>query len=121
VGLKRIFILDDDKNLGEIFCQLLDLIGVDSCVKAESLRQLQADPEKAMASDVAFLDVNLGDISSTGLDAYRWLMEKGYHGQIVFFSGHARSHPMIMEVLKLPNVRFIEKPVSIAKLEDFLK
>lgn len=119
--MKKVLILDDDPELCAVMKDMFLAIGASQCVCATSLEELQARSEEALRCDVAILDVNLGARHPNGIDAYRWLLSVGFPGDVVFFTGHARSHPLVQGALKYEGVRILEKPAPIRELEELLK
>lgn len=103
--------------MNEIFM----ILGAFKCVCVTSFRELQNRSEEALRCDVAVLDVNLGAFKPSGIDAYEWLLSLGYGGSVVFFTGHARSHPLIQSALRYEGVKIIEKPAPIEALEELLR
>lgn len=108
----RVLVLEDDADLRTILCELLSLSGADACVSAGSVAELQRKHAEALGCGLALLDINLGAGVPSGLDAYRWLKEKGFSGRLVFLTGHARSHPLVREALELTNVQVVSKPIE---------
>lgn len=108
----RVLVLEDDEDLRTILCELLALSGVDACVSAGSLAELQRERVEALGCGLALLDINLGAGVPSGLEAYRWLKENGFGGRTVFFTGHARSHPLVREALELKHVQVLSKPIE---------
>jgi FixJ family two-component response regulator len=105
--------LDDDEDLRLILCYFISGLENARCTGFGSLDELQANQSEALGADLVILDVNLGADKPTGVDAYRWLCDMGYRGQIVFLTGHASSHPQVEEAWHLPGVTVLEKPVDI--------
>lgn len=102
-------------------CELIELLGPAECLQSASYEEMVRYGEAALACDVALLDVNLGPGVPSGIDAHRWLHERGYRGQVVFLTGHARTHPLVVAARQLPNVRVLEKPVPASLLEDLAR
>jgi FixJ family two-component response regulator len=117
--MKSILILDDDRDLCIVLKDLFQIFGVTKCVFLNSVEELKKI-QNVLEFEIALLDVNLGDNLPSGIDAYDWLIQKNYHGQIVFFTGHARSHPMVEKALSFPNVTLLEKPAAISSFEKLL-
>lgn len=119
--MKTVLILDDDEDLCGVVKDIFMMLGASNCVCATSLLGLKDQSAEALLCDVAVLDVNLGALNPSGLDAYEWLMSVGFRGRVVFFTGHARSHPLIQSALKYEGVKIIEKPAPMYELESLLK
>jgi CheY-like chemotaxis protein len=113
--VSRILVLEDDDDLLALLSDLLAAKG-DACVTARSLAELVANGEKALACDLAILDVYLGARTPTGVDAYWWLRKNDFKGRIIFLTGYSASHPLVQDALRLPNVPVLEKPVGLDEL-----
>lgn len=106
----RIVFLDDSEDLRELMPVLLQLaLGVE-CMCFGTLKELQAHSEEVLRSRVAILDINLGPNVPDGVDAFNWLMDHGFQGKILFFTGHARTNPLVAQAIR-NGVEILEKPV----------
>jgi len=110
-----VVLLDDDDDLREALVELFDSSGCE-CFPAASVEELQRLPSRSLESNVALLDINLGAERQSGLDAFRWLQAQHFGGQIVFLTGHAKSHPLVEEARRLSGVRVMEKPMPMDEL-----
>lgn len=119
--MRQIVVLEDDEDLRQMLCQLLRTAGAERCLPVASVAELKANEADVMTSHLAILDVNLGPGEPSGLDAFAWLKERGFGGQIVFLTGHARSHPLVKAAYELPNVKVFEKPMDPRKLKALAK
>ena len=108
----RVIVLEDDADLRTILCELLSLSGADACVSAGSVEEVRRQHAEALGCGLALLDINLGAGVPSGLDAYRWLKDKGFAGRTVFLTGHARSHPLVRQALELTHVQVLSKPIE---------
>jgi FixJ family two-component response regulator len=70
------------------------------CISFGSLNDLLNSSSQVLATKTAILDIDLGPRQPTGLDAYHWLKEHHYQGDVHFLTGHGHQHPL---------VRFAEK------------
>jgi FixJ family two-component response regulator len=116
-----VLFLDDDDDLRATFIDLVRTIFARECHGIGSQRDLIALGERALHCGVAILDINLGPEVPSGLDAYGWLRKHGYHGRIVFLTGHAASHPLVMEARRLGDAEVVSKPVSLLALSSLLE
>jgi FixJ family two-component response regulator len=66
---------------------------------------------------MAFLDINLGPAQPSGVDAYRWLRDKGFNKPIFFLTGHASTYPLVAEAELLGDAKVLSKP---CKPEDLI-
>jgi DNA-binding NtrC family response regulator len=117
--MKSVLLLDDDKDLCSVLSEIIRDIGSPVCTCVFSLEDLKKT-DNLNLYDLALLDVNLGDGAPSGIDAYNWLMEKGFKGKVAFFTGHARSHPLVKKALEIPSVTLIEKPAEMSQIEALI-
>lgn len=116
-----VLFLDDDDDLRATFIDLVRTIFARECHGIGSHRDLIALGERALRCGVAILDINLGPEVPTGIDSYGWLRKHGYEGRIVFLTGHAASHPLVMEARRLGDAEVVSKPVSLVALTSLLE
>ncbi len=86
-----------------------------------SYKEFCSKPSEVLKSTVIFLDINLGFGRKSGLDAYHWLKERKFSGEIVFFTGHASSHPLVREASKIPGVTLLTKPSGISVIGPIIR
>jgi DNA-binding NtrC family response regulator len=110
-----VLFLDDDEDLRAVFYDLTAQFGK-SCLIARSHSELVDLGERALACDVAILDINLGPNAPSGMDSYRWLKQRGFRGKVVFLTGHAESHPLVREARQLGGAEVFEKPIGFDRL-----
>ena len=116
-----VLFLDDDEDLRDTFSDLVRTVFDRECHGLGSYRELIALGDRALRCDVAILDINLGPEVPSGLDAYGWLRKHGFAGRIVFLTGHANSHPLVVEASHLGDAEVIAKPVSFEALSSLLE
>jgi FixJ family two-component response regulator len=116
-----VLFLDDDQDLRDTFSDLVRTVFDRECHGLGSCRELIALGDRALACDVAILDINLGPEVASGLDAYAWLRRRGFRGRIVFLTGHANSHPLVVQASHLGDAEVIAKPVSFEALSSLLE
>jgi DNA-binding NtrC family response regulator len=111
-----VLVVDDDEDLrqalGDVLVEILDL----GWIGAGSFDELVGLGDRALACDVAILDVNLGAGRPSGLDVLEWLKRRGFRGRIVFLTGHARSDPLVAEAWNESTVRVYQKPMTLEQL-----
>lgn len=112
--------LDDDKDLRDLFADVVALLSGRDCLTVGSVAELIDQRVQALAAELAILDINLGPDAPSGLDAYHWLREQGFGGRIVFLTGHAASHPLVAEAHQLGDVRVFEKPLPMPAIASLL-
>jgi FixJ family two-component response regulator len=119
--MAAVLILDDDADLREVLCEMLLLSGATSCLGASGLAELQHREHEALACDLAILDINLGPGQPSGVDASRWLVRCGFRGRILFLTGHAACHPLVVEAAKLARTEILAKPLDGSRLVELLQ
>lgn len=112
--------LDDDKDLRDLFADVVALLSGRDCLTVGSVAELIDQRVQALAAELAILDINLGPDAPSGLDAYHWLRQQGFGGRIVFLTGHAASHPLVAEAHQLGDVRVFEKPLPMPAIASLL-
>jgi len=107
-----VLFVEDDKDLRELFVQLVGALLERPCVAVGSYEELVARGEDALKCSGAVLDINLGPNRRSGIDAYTWLRHEGYTGRIAFLTGHANNHPLVAEALRLGDAEVFTKPID---------
>ena len=95
----------------------LELMTGWKCLAVRSYDELVQHQAEALGCKVAVLDINLGEGRPSGIEAYRWLKSHAFSGKVFFLTGHARSHPLVVEADRIGAAQVIQKPVD---LETFL-
>jgi len=120
MGSSDVLFLDDDDDLRATFADLVRTIFARECHGLASYRDLVALGERALHCGVAILDINLGPEAPSGLESYGWLRRHEFEGRIVFLTGHAASHPLVIEARRLGDAEVVSKPVSLDRLTTML-
>lgn len=115
-----LLLLDDDADLRAALVDFVELLCHRECLALGSLEEMMAAAEAVSRCSVALLDVNLGAGKPSGIDAYHWLVSQGFGGRMYFFTGHARVHPLLVEIEKLGGVQVLAKPLDADKLMEVL-
>ena len=111
----RVVFLDDSEDLRELMATLLEtMVGVE-CSCFGSLMELEQHSDEVLHARVAILDINLGPDAPDGLDAFNWLMDHGFSGKVLFFTGHARSNPQVV-MAEQRGAEILEKPIRPDRL-----
>jgi FixJ family two-component response regulator len=116
-----VLFLDDDDDLRATFTDLVRTIFARQCHGCASQQDLIALGERALHCGVAILDINLGPQVPSGIDCYGWLRKHGFDGRIVFLTGHAATHPLVVEARRLGDAEVVGKPVSLETLTSLLE
>jgi DNA-binding NtrC family response regulator len=118
--MRTILFVDDSSDLCQVveaMCQSLTEV---ECFCATSMSAVQERAAQVLRTGLAILDVNLGPGEPSGVDIYRWLRGKDYHGKIVFLSGHARTDPQVEEAARISGVDFFQKPLAFDEIEALI-
>lgn len=113
--------VEDDEALRSTLGMVFGSMENTQYVMASSLGELQAQPVPFEALAVAVLDINLGANQPDGLQIFQWLKENGFKGRVIFISGHAKSHPKVVEACKLEGATFLQKPIKLTEFEDAVR
>lgn len=117
----RVLVLDDDADFRDVFGETLAGLDVSSRVVVASLADLKRHEVEALACDLAILDINLGPDQPSGIDACRWLLERGFARRIVFLTGHAASHPLVVEAAKFAQAAIVAKPLEPSAVVELVR
>lgn len=117
----KVFILEDNVDAREaITLALKAALSIDS-VQAGTFDEMTSQEEKVLSCSLAILGINLGSKRPSGIEAYRWLREHRFHGDIVFLSGHASEHPLVRQAHTIGEAKVVSKPVSLERLRLLVK
>ena len=118
--MRSVLFVDDSSDICQVveaMCQLLPEV---DCLCVSSMSAVQERAAQVLQTALAILDVNLGPAEPSGVDIYRWLKGKNYHGKIVFLSGHARTDPQVEEAARISGVDFFQKPLAFDQIEALI-
>ena len=113
--------VEDSEDLRAMFIELVDFALNRRCIGVGSYEELVALGDRALGCGVAVLDINLGPSPWSGVDAYTWLREKGYTGRIVFLTGHADNHPLVVEAKRKGDAEIFSKPIDPDRLQSVIE
>jgi FixJ family two-component response regulator len=116
-----VLFVEDDDDLREMFVALVDVVLERRCVAAGSYHELVSLGDQALQCGVAILDINLGPNRPSGIDAYAWLRQNGFTGRIVFLTGHASHHPLVVEAQRIGDAVILSKPVDPDRLRNVVE
>jgi DNA-binding response OmpR family regulator len=117
----NVLFLDDDEALLETVAEAISDFGHRKVLRARNLTEIEKLGDAIFSCGIAFLDINLGANQPNGIDVYHWLRAKKFPGHILFFTGHAKSHPLVMQACSLGEAQVISKPISLKSLLELLK
>lgn len=116
MGTGFVLYVEDNDDLRAVVVELVTDVLERRCVGVGSYEELVALGDDALGCDVAILDINLGANRRSGIDAYAWLRKKGYTGRIVFLTGHASTHPLVVEAQLIGDAEIFSKPIGPDRL-----
>ena len=121
IDTQFILFVEDNDDLRETFVELVTVVLERRCIGVGSYEELVALGEEALGCSVAILDINLGPHRGSGIDAYAWLRDKGYMGRIVFLTGHASTHPLVVEAKRIGDAEIFSKPIDPDRLRSIVE
>jgi FixJ family two-component response regulator len=110
-----ILVVDDDVDLRDAVSDLYALRGLGPCLGVGSLAEAQLHVARAQRCSLAVLDINLGEGAPSGVDVYRWLVQVGFPGQVVFLTGYGTDDPRVQEANRI-GLQILTKPISATLL-----
>jgi DNA-binding NtrC family response regulator len=116
----RVLVVDDDDDLRDVMARTIESLFGATVITAGSVGELFARGADVGQCDLAILDINLGPGAPSGLDAFRWLQEQRFAGDVVFLTGHARGFPQVDEVARTTQVQILSKPMSLEQLRELV-
>lgn len=116
----KVLLLDDDPDMCALMRETFEGFRVEDVTLCNSYQEVVDLGEKILGYDLVFLDVNLGLGHKTGVDVFNWMTQIGFKNRVVFFTGHARSYPLLVDALRRPRVGLLEKPASVAMIKKAL-
>lgn len=116
--MKKILLVDDSLDICTVMASVFETIDDYQFSYVNALQELKATNFREVCA--VLLDINLGTNAPSGIDCYNYLMDQGYSGKIIFFTGHAKSHPLVYKASQIPNVSVLSKPASVEEIEKIL-
>jgi FixJ family two-component response regulator len=120
-GTEFVLYVEDNDDLRELVVELVTYVLKRRSVGVGSYEELVALGEEALRCSVAILDINLGSNRRSGIDAYAWLRANGYTGPIVFLTGHASTHPLVVEAQRIGDAQIFSKPIEPDRLRSIVE
>ena len=120
-GTDFVLYVEDNGDLRDAAVALVTVVLERRCIGLGSYAELVALGDGVLACSVAILDINLGANRPSGIDAYTWLRQTGYTGRIVFLTGHASTHPLVVEAHRIGDVEIFAKPIDGDRLQSIVE
>lgn len=118
--MKTVFFLDDDPD----YLFLVKRFTENRChchvLTAKSFDETVRNENNILNADIAFLDINLGADSPSGVEVFRRLRAHGFDKPIYFLTGHARNSPEIKAAESLGEVKVLSKPIRPLVLQELI-
>lgn len=117
--MARIYIVDDEIQVAELFSAAIDSVGIDNQYFTSAREFLEVD---LLDSDVVLLDLNMPDID--GIEVIRMLGKNSTQAQLVLISGHDQgvlhSAQQLAQAHALRVAGSLSKPVSVEQLKKLV-
>lgn len=110
MGRKRILVIDDNEDLAEGLCELMELRNHEVDVAFTGLAG--ADAAARNSYDYIFVDIGLPDIN--GLECAWCIRECGNDAEILFMTGNSAAD--IPSRIQLENAELLTKPLDPGKI-----
>ena len=120
MGTLSVLLVDDDEDLREAVGDLVGILCGYECVAFAGLSEVAAARERALACQVAIIDINLGEGRPSGLDVYDWLHAEKFAGRVLFLTGHAATHPLVRQAASRGVAGVLGKPIATDELRQAL-
>ena len=113
---KRIYVVDDDPKIGELFAKVLDRDGyaTQGFTSAEPLLQAIDDGQ---APDLVLTDLMMPDMS--GMELIEQIRERGLTIPIIVMTAHS-SVQTAVEAMRLGAFHYLQKPVNLEEMRALL-
>ena len=113
---KRIYVVDDDPKIGELFAKVLDRDGyaTQGFTAAEPLLQAIDDGD---VPDLVLTDLMMPDIS--GMELIEALRERGHALPVIVMTAHS-SVQTAVEAMRLGAFHYLQKPVNLEEMRALL-
>ena len=116
-----VLFVEDDDDLRESCVELVTIVLERRCMGVGSYKELVALGNEVLACTAAILDINLGPSQPSGIDAYKWLRHTGYRGRIVFLTGHASTHPLVVDARRIGDAEIFSKPIDPENIRSLVE
>ena len=111
-----VLFVEDSDDLRETFVELITAVVGRRCIGVGSYQEVVALGNDVLGCSAAIVDINLGPGQPSGIDVYQWLRRVGYAERIVFLTGHASTHPLVIEAARIGDAEILSKPVDLDQL-----
>lgn len=115
-GQGFVLFVEDSDDLRETFVELITAVVGRRCIGVGSYQEVVALGNDVLGCSAAIVDINLGLGQPSGIDVYQWLRRVGYAERIVFLTGHASTHPLVIEAARIGDAEILSKPVDLDQL-----
>lgn len=116
----KVLLLDDDPDMCALMRETFEDFKIQDTTICNSYQDVVDLGQKILDFHVVFLDVNLGLGQKNGVDVFNWITKLGYKNRVIFFTGHARSYPVLVDALNQRHVGLLEKPTTVSMIKKAL-
>jgi DNA-binding NtrC family response regulator len=120
-GTEFVLYVEDNDDLRELVVELVTAVLKHRCVGVGSYEELVGLGDEALRCSIAILDINLGSQPTIRHRRLQWLRDKGYRGRIVFLTGHASTHPLVIEAQRIGDAEIFSKPIEPDRLRSIVE
>jgi DNA-binding response OmpR family regulator len=115
--VKRVLLIDDNKDLVDGLAELAEMLGHDVAVAITGGQGIAAIRERSF--DVIFIDIHVPD--ADGVDLARCLIDEGSEAQIILMTGYSEPDMPARVARLLGSVELLIKPLDPATVLDRLE
>lgn len=120
--MKKVMVVDDDKNVLRVLLYVLEKSGFNVIAAANGREGLEMFV--AHQPDAVITDISMPELDGEGL--CRWIVEKYKHSMPYIFVMTAKNDCSLREwINKMAKIEFLEKPISpkflVARLSELLR
>jgi DNA-binding NarL/FixJ family response regulator len=116
-----VLLVDNDPDVLEAVGDLVTLISREPCVAVRSLAELMRVAARALACELAIVDLNLGPGAPSGVEVLAWLRAQRFAGRVVFLTGHPYDNPLVQHAGRLGQAQVLRKPIELEALSALIR
>jgi len=115
---KRIFVVDDEPKIGNLFSNVLEKDGYDVSAFVNPRSLVEALDEESEEPDVVVADMIMPEMD--GVELMETLQERGLDAPIIIMTAHS-SIQTAVEAMRQGAFHYLEKPVNLEELRALLE
>ena len=119
-----VLLIDDDMFIRDSMMYMLESLGINNVIEADSGRQaIELYEKNSKKPDLIICDIYMPEMD--GFEVAMFMIDKSYQGGIIFLTGNnpamLRATAKLSKAKGLNIVDVIEKPIKISHLETIIK